>query len=78
MVWEILILSLKIDALGEPFTEELTETKNNAIAYLINIHSIFISFVEDYQQKYPSAFVLMYRRVLLYNRMPLKNMVRTI
>jgi len=79
MVWEILILSVKIDALCELNDEDLTEINNYATAYLLNIYSVFRSFVEDEDQKnYPRAFLLMYRRVFLSNRTSLTDMVRTI
>lgn len=76
MVWEILVVSLKIDALDVPFTEDQMEAKKCAIDYLITIHSIFRSYVEDQDhQKYPSAFLLMYRHVFLQNGTPLTDTV---
>jgi len=78
MVWEILLLSLKIDALGEPNSGKLLKIKNEAIYHLHELVSIFISYVERNQQKYPSAFLLMYRRLILSNGGPLTDSVRNI
>jgi len=77
LVWEILITSVKIDALVELNNEYLTETFNNAVNNLSIMYSSFQTFVENESHpKYPSAFLLMYRRVFLCNNRPLTNTVR--
>jgi len=78
MVWEILLLSLKLDALGEPDSIQLLKTKNKATYNLLEILSLFITHVEGSQQQYPSAFLLMYRRLILSNGSPLNDSVRNI
>jgi len=78
MVWKMLILSLKIDAIGALKRRTLIQTKNFAVDELIKIESQLRVYVEGGSHKYPSAFLLMYRRIFLCNGRPLTNTVRII
>lgn len=78
MVWEILLLSLKLDAIGVLRRRTLIQTKNHTVNELIKIESQLRVYIEGGSHKYPSAFLLMYRRVFLCNGRPLTNTVRII
>lgn len=78
MVWEMLILSLKIDAVGLIKRRTIITTKYQTIKKLLEVESELRNFVEARQGIYPSTYLLMYRRIFLCNGRPLIDTVRAI